>query len=106
MGTEVNVPDGSGAVTTIGQVNYENWWQASVGGEARHAGSEHPDHLDKRDLLLMALATSLQTPTKPHYLERMILVDRALFLHALSRLYQFRALLCLPCVFRRCLFPN
>jgi DNA-binding winged helix-turn-helix (wHTH) protein/tetratricopeptide (TPR) repeat protein len=79
-GQWVNVPDGPGAVTTIGQVIYESWWQASVDGEAWHAGSEHPDHLDKRDLLLMALATPLQTPTKAHYLERMILVDRALSL--------------------------
>jgi DNA-binding winged helix-turn-helix (wHTH) protein len=79
-GQEVNVPDGPGAVTTIGQVIYENWWQASVDVEARHAEREHPDHLDKRDLLLMALATQLQTPTKAHYSDRMILVDRALSL--------------------------
>jgi DNA-binding winged helix-turn-helix (wHTH) protein/TolB-like protein len=79
-GRQFDVPDGQGALTTIAQVIYENWWQASVDVEAWHAAHDHPDHLDKRDLLLMALATPLGTPTKAHYLERMSLVGRALAL--------------------------
>jgi DNA-binding winged helix-turn-helix (wHTH) protein/TolB-like protein/tetratricopeptide (TPR) repeat protein len=77
-GQQVNVPDGPSALATIGQVIYENWWQASVDGEARHAAREHPDRLDNRDLLLMALATPLATPTKANYLQKLSLMDRAL----------------------------
>jgi DNA-binding winged helix-turn-helix (wHTH) protein/tetratricopeptide (TPR) repeat protein len=77
-GQQVNVPDDPGALTTVGQVIYENWWQASVDAEARHAARNHPNRLDKRDLLLMALATPLTTPTKANYLQRLSLVDRAL----------------------------
>jgi DNA-binding winged helix-turn-helix (wHTH) protein/tetratricopeptide (TPR) repeat protein len=77
-GQQVNVPDDPNALSTIGQVIYENWWQASVDAEALHAARDRPDRLDKRDLLLMALATPLSTATKANYVQRLSLVDRAL----------------------------
>jgi DNA-binding winged helix-turn-helix (wHTH) protein/TolB-like protein len=77
-GQQLDVPDDPSALTTIRQVIYENWWQASVDAEAEHAARGHPDRLDKRDLLLMALQTPLGAPTKANYLQRLSLVDRAL----------------------------
>jgi DNA-binding winged helix-turn-helix (wHTH) protein/TolB-like protein len=79
-GQQVDVPDGPGALTTIGQVIYENWWQTSTDMEAWHAAHDHPYNLDKRDLLMMALTTPLSAPTKANYLERMSFIDRALTL--------------------------
>jgi DNA-binding winged helix-turn-helix (wHTH) protein/TolB-like protein len=75
---QVDLPDGPEALTTIGQVIYETWWQGSVDGEAWFAAKDHPDSLDKRDLYLMALATPLQQPTMANYQQRLLLVDRAL----------------------------
>jgi DNA-binding winged helix-turn-helix (wHTH) protein/TolB-like protein len=77
-GQQLDVPDNPSALTTIGQVIYENWFQASVDAEAERAARDHPDRLDKRDLLLMALQTPLGAPTKVNYLQRQSLVDRAL----------------------------
>jgi tetratricopeptide (TPR) repeat protein len=77
---QVDAPEGPGALTTIGQVIYENWWQTSTDMEAWHAAHNHPNNLDKRDLLFMALTTRLSTPTKANYLERMSFIDRAVAL--------------------------
>jgi DNA-binding winged helix-turn-helix (wHTH) protein/TolB-like protein len=79
-GRQINVPDGPGAPTTIGQVIYENWWQTSVDAEDQHAAHDHPDSLDEHDLLYMSLATPLATPTKANYQQRLSLVDHALAL--------------------------
>jgi TolB-like protein len=79
-GRQLDVPDGPDALPTLAQVIYENAWQKSVDLEAWHAVHDHPDHLDKRDLILIALSTPLWSPTKANYLEKLSLVDRALAL--------------------------
>lgn len=77
---QFDVPDGPDEPAHIAQAVYANYWQKSVDLEAWHAEHDHPGHLDKRDLILMALSTSLQTPTREHYLTRLSLMDRALAL--------------------------
>ncbi len=72
--------DGPGALTEIVQVIYENYRQTSIDVETRHAMHDHPDRLDRRDLLMAALSTRLAVPAKADYLERMSLIDRALTL--------------------------
>jgi hypothetical protein len=52
---------------------------APMHGTAR-AMREHPDSLDKRDLMFAAKATSLRPPTKPNLLARIALNERALAL--------------------------
>jgi tetratricopeptide (TPR) repeat protein len=79
-GQQLEVPDGGDALPTIAQVIYESTWQRSVDLEAWHAVQDHPDDLDKRDLILIALSTPLWSPTKANYLEKLSLVDRALAL--------------------------
>jgi DNA-binding winged helix-turn-helix (wHTH) protein/TolB-like protein len=73
-----DLPDGPGALTPVVQGIYESYWQTSVDAEADHAMHNHPDQLDKRDLMNAALSTRLVTPTKAHYLEKMSPVDRTL----------------------------
>jgi TolB-like protein len=51
---------------------------ASMDAEYAHAKLEHPNDLDKRDL--MFAASSLKADTKDNYVERMALVERALAL--------------------------
>jgi DNA-binding winged helix-turn-helix (wHTH) protein/TolB-like protein len=75
---QFDLPDGPGALTPVVQRIYESYWQTSVDVEANRAMHDHPDRLDKRDLLHVALSTRLATPTKGHYLEKMSLVDRVL----------------------------
>jgi len=54
--------------------------QAAIDAEAVHATQEHPDELDKRDLMIASRASSLIPVSKEHYLTKMSLVDRALAL--------------------------
>jgi len=54
--------------------------QASTDAEAARAAREHPDDLDKRDLMFAAFATPLQQITKQAYLARIALIQRALAL--------------------------
>jgi TolB-like protein len=73
-------PDSRDAQQAIVQAIDENFWQASVDEEAVRAARERPDNLDQLDLVLMALATRLATPTKANYRERIALIGRALAL--------------------------
>ncbi len=75
---QFDVPDDPGVLTTLVQKTYEGYWQASLDVEADRAQHDHPDRLDKRDLLNAALSTRLTALTKEHYLEKMSLVDRVL----------------------------
>jgi DNA-binding winged helix-turn-helix (wHTH) protein/TolB-like protein/tetratricopeptide (TPR) repeat protein len=77
---QFDLPDGPDAATTVMQNIYEGYWQTSVDVEADRAMRDHPDRLDKRDLMNAALATRLAVFTKEHLLEKMSLTDRALAL--------------------------
>ena len=50
------------------------------GEEAERAMREHPNSLDKRDLLFAALSTRLSALSKAHSLEQIALIERALAL--------------------------
>jgi adenylate cyclase len=54
--------------------------QTSIDAEAAHAKQEHPNDMDKRDLMIASTVSSLGPTSKEHYLARMALVDRALAL--------------------------
>ena len=95
-GRQFDVPDSPTALASITQVIYESAWQASVDVEALHAQRDRPTHLDKRDLLWIGNSTSLATPTKAHYVEKLSLVDHALeldpnYLMGLERQARWRA---------------
>jgi adenylate cyclase len=77
---QFDLPDGPGVLTAIMQKIYEGYWQASLDVEVSRAMRDHPDRLDKRDLMNAVLSTRLTAPTKEHYLEKMLLVERALAL--------------------------
>jgi adenylate cyclase len=86
-------PDGE---QSIAQSVYESVWQYSIDEEAARAARDHPNSLDKRDLVMMALSTRLATPTKAHLQEQMGLIERALVLdpndfNALQRQARSRA---------------
>jgi TolB-like protein len=74
-----------------------NFWHASVDAEVARAAREHPKDLDKRDLILAELSTSLMATSKQNYLARIALIERALaidpdFANALvekAKLYTF-----------------
>jgi adenylate cyclase len=73
-------PDRSDAWNAIVQGIYENFYQATADTEAARAIREHPDSLDKRDLLSASQATPLQQLSKANFLARIALIDRALAL--------------------------
>jgi len=75
---QFDLPDGPGVLATVVQKIYEGYWQTSVDVEAYRAMHDHPDRLDKRDLMNVALSTRLSAQTKEHSLEKMSLVDRVL----------------------------
>jgi TolB-like protein/Flp pilus assembly protein TadD len=52
--------------------------QARLDAEVARAQREHPNSLDKRDLLLASLASSLSLDTKQNLLARIALIERAL----------------------------
>jgi len=52
--------------------------QASLDAEVARAKREHPDSLDKRDLILASEASSLSSPSKENYLAKIALIERAL----------------------------
>jgi TolB-like protein len=91
-----DLPDDAEAQHSIVQRIYESFWQTTIDEEAARARRERPDSLDKRDLLTIALATPLSTPTKEHSQEKIALIDRALavdpsFLPGLERQARLRA---------------
>ena len=53
---------------------------ATMDAEAARAVREHPNDLDKRDLMIAALGTSLASNTKENHLAAIALMDRALAL--------------------------
>jgi tetratricopeptide (TPR) repeat protein len=78
---QLDRPDGPEALTAIEQVIYESFWQTAVDVEAYRAMRDHPDELDERDLLLVALSTALSAPTKANDLAKIALLERALALN-------------------------
>jgi TolB-like protein/Flp pilus assembly protein TadD len=54
--------------------------QASMDAEFAHAKLEHPNDLDKRDLMFATNTSSLRAETKDNYLKKMALVEQALAL--------------------------
>jgi adenylate cyclase len=93
-------PDGPDAQDVIIQGIYSNVWQTTVDDEAARARREHPDNLDKRDLMLAALASPLAQPSKANFLAKIALTERALaldpnYLLALQFEARFRASLVL-----------
>ena len=54
--------------------------QASIDAEVARAQREHPNSLDKRDLLLASRSSSLSAGTKQNLLARIALIERALAL--------------------------
>ena len=93
---QFDVPDGPGALTTVAQVIYEDYWKKSVDLEAGYAERDHPDRLDARDLILIALSTRLATTTRANHQEKLSLIERALALdpnnfQALERQARLRA---------------
>jgi DNA-binding winged helix-turn-helix (wHTH) protein/TolB-like protein/tetratricopeptide (TPR) repeat protein len=76
---QFDLPDGHSVRATIVQRTFEGFWQATIDEEADRAKHDHPDRLDKRDLMDIVLSTSpLSAPTKQHLLEKMSLVERVL----------------------------
>jgi tetratricopeptide (TPR) repeat protein len=63
--------------SVIGQI-WANCIQASVDAEVVRAMREHPESLDKRDLVLAAEASSLSSPSKDNVLKSIALLERAL----------------------------
>jgi DNA-binding winged helix-turn-helix (wHTH) protein/TolB-like protein/tetratricopeptide (TPR) repeat protein len=93
---QLDVPDGPGVLAAVVQKIYEGYWQASLDVEVARAMRDHPDRLDKRDLMNASLSTRLSALTKEHYLEKMSLAERALKidpddLQALERQARFHA---------------
>jgi class 3 adenylate cyclase/TolB-like protein/tetratricopeptide (TPR) repeat protein len=71
-------PDGWRSI--VQRINY-NAWQGMVDAEASRAMREHPDNLDKRDLMLAVLSTAPPAnETKEGDLARIALIERALAL--------------------------
>jgi tetratricopeptide (TPR) repeat protein len=90
------VADSSGVADGIVQGIATGFGQASTDAEASRAAREHPDDLDKRDLMIAASVTRLQPITREAYLARLSLIDRALaidpnYLWALQRDGRVRA---------------
>jgi class 3 adenylate cyclase/tetratricopeptide (TPR) repeat protein len=73
-------PDGPDTQNAIIQGIYSGVWQTTVDEEAARANREHPDNLDKRDLMLVALASPLVPPSKANFLAKIALTERALAL--------------------------
>jgi TolB-like protein/Flp pilus assembly protein TadD len=73
-------PDNPGEQDHIAAAIGAGIWQSTIDQEAERALHEHPDSLDKRDLMFGALATPLEQPSKANLLARIALVDRALAL--------------------------
>jgi adenylate cyclase len=71
---------------------------AKTDSEVARAQREHPSSLDKRDLLLASMASSISSETKQNYLAQIALVERALaidpgYVPALDRKAQLFAIL-------------
>jgi DNA-binding winged helix-turn-helix (wHTH) protein/TolB-like protein/Tfp pilus assembly protein PilF len=93
---QFDLPAGPGVRATVVQKIFEGYWQTTIDEEAHRAKHDHPERLDKRDLLNIAQSTSLSAPTKAHYLEKLSLIDRALAIdpndfHGLERQARMRS---------------
>jgi adenylate cyclase len=71
-------PDSSDEWNHVVQQIKANIGQASTDAEVARAAREHPKDLDKRDLILASLSTSLFAHSKQNYLTRIALIERAL----------------------------
>jgi TolB-like protein len=70
-------PDAANAIAQGITTGFE---QAAMDAEAARAAREHPNDLDKRDLMNAAFATPLQQIIREAYLARLSLIERALAL--------------------------
>jgi tetratricopeptide (TPR) repeat protein len=73
-------PDSTNAWNSIIQAFYSNFDQSTMDAEFTRAMREHPDSLDKRDLMFAANTSSLSQISKENYLAKIALMDRALAL--------------------------
>jgi tetratricopeptide (TPR) repeat protein len=74
-------PDRPDDWNSLIQVITDNVNQATMDAEAEHATREHPDSLDKRDLMFAAMATPLESQiSKASCLAQIALIERALAL--------------------------
>jgi class 3 adenylate cyclase/TolB-like protein/Flp pilus assembly protein TadD len=71
-------PDSSNEWNRVIQHIFTSVFQASVDAEAARALEEHPNSLDKRDLLIASMTTSLSADTKENLQARIALIERAL----------------------------
>ncbi len=72
--------DSADARKDIANVIVDEFERTSVDAEIARAMREHPQDLDKRDLLFAASATSLKPLSKENFVKKMSLVERALAL--------------------------
>ena len=73
-------PDSPDAWKDIVNAIVANFELATVDAEIARAMREHPQDLDKRDLMFAAVATSLQSLSKENFLKKMSLAEQALVL--------------------------
>jgi TolB-like protein/tetratricopeptide (TPR) repeat protein len=71
-------PDNSDEWNGVISQIWNNFIQAATDAEVERAKREHPDNLDKRDLMLAYNASSLSSPSKENYLKSIALIERAL----------------------------
>jgi DNA-binding winged helix-turn-helix (wHTH) protein/TolB-like protein len=73
-------PDSQDALDHVAHLIDDGYWQASIDAEAARAMREHPDSLDKRDLMAVAKSTALFQTSKANDLAALALMERALAL--------------------------
>ena len=71
-------PDSQEARKVIVGSVISNIYQARIDAEAGRAAREHPDNLDKRDLMIASAVTALQQGSKEATLAQIALIERAL----------------------------
>jgi adenylate cyclase len=70
--------DSSDAWNHVAQQIANNVNQATIDAEIDRARREHPENLDKRDLILASLSNSLKVQSRQNNLTRIALIERAL----------------------------
>ena len=75
-----DVPDNPDEWKNIARDIGSNYGQAAVDSESARALREHPDDLDKRDLMLAVSATPMSQISEANLLARLALIERALAL--------------------------
>jgi Flp pilus assembly protein TadD len=75
-----NSDDKKGEYDQIINAIGSGFYQEATDVEAMHTNQEHPNELDKRDLMIAASVSSLLPSTKNNFLAKIALVDKALAL--------------------------